>query len=105
MEYITFVERNYNESKVLVTYLQYTNNESELQKLDDYMNDGCSNFQMVLSIKFSEYEVNHMCSLSYGNKKVNGLFKFPLEDDASNENIAQKLDTLFYGCKISNYFK
>ena len=60
---------------------------------------------MVLSIKFSEYEVNHMCSLSYGNKKVNGLFKFPLEDDASNENIAQKLDQAFYGDKISNYFK
>ena len=111
MEYITFVENNsnhnsnHNETKVFVTYLQYTGNESELQKLEDYMNGGCSNFQMILSIKFSEYEVNHMCSLSYGNKKVNGLFKFPLEDDASNENIAQKLDTLFYGCKISNYFK
>ena len=107
MEYITFVENksSHNEAKVIVTYLQYTGNESELQKLEDYMNGGCSNFQMVLSIKFSEYEVNHMCTLSYGNKKVNGTFKFPLEHNASNENIAQKLDQAFYGCKISNYFK
>ena len=99
MEYITFVENkssdSHNEAKVLVTYLQYTGNESELQKLEDYMNGEYSNFQMVLSIKFSEYEVNHMCSLSYGNKKVNGTFKFTLEED----------DQVFYGSKICDYFK
>jgi hypothetical protein len=84
MEFITFVDHNQ------VSYLQYTGNEAELQKLYDlvYVAD-YANMSVDLSVRFSDYEVDHMCSLSYRNVKVNGTFKCPPKEEVFGDTISK----------------
>jgi len=107
MEYITFIERNHKEGEVFLSYLQYTGNEDELQKLEKFMSGGdCSDFQINLDVRFRVDVVDQMCKLPYGwysrmFEKVSGKFKFPLDD--TEGDTALRMEELF-GCNnISRY--
>jgi hypothetical protein len=116
MEYITFIERNHKEGEVFLSYLQYTGNEDELQKLEKFMSGSktdlrgghCSEFQINLDVRFSVDVVDQMCKLPYGEyarmfEKVSGKFKFPLED--TEGDTALRMDEMF-GCNnISRYIE
>ena len=112
MEFITFVERNNKECEVFLSYLQYTGNESELQRLEKFMRTSktdlsgshYSDFQINLDVRFSADVVNQMCKLPYGQysgmfEKVAGKFKFPPLEDTN----ALRMDELFGGKRISMY--
>ena len=84
MEYVTFVDRN------RISYLQYTGNEAELQKLYDLVCDAdYKDMSMDLTRKFSEYEVNHKCSLSYDIMKLDGTFKCPPKEEVLGDTISK----------------
>lgn len=115
MEFITFVERNNKECEVFLSYLQYTGNEAELQRLEKFMRASktdlrggdYSDFQINLDVRFSADVVNQMCKLPYGEyasmfEKVAGKFKFPPLEDTEDDN-AIRMDELFGGKRISMY--
>ena len=134
MEFIVFIEHNHKENETFVIYLQYTNNEESLKKLEEFINTAdysfleggdYSDFEIDMSVKFSEDMVDQHCKLSFGTyshmfQKVSGKFVFPFEVNKlifpfdTNETSqrvlnsyekAKLLDQYFYHCCIRGCYK
>ena len=123
-----FLEHNHKERETFVFYLQYTNNEASLKKLEEfikssdhsYMDGDYSNFEIDLTVKFSEEMVDQHCKLPFGSyshmfQKICGTFKYPFDDDYYDEETAPRkmnefdkakiLDEYFFGCNIGGCFR
>ena len=114
MEYVRFIEHNRRENETYVYYLQYTNNEDDLNELKEFidssssdtMTGDCSVFEINLDVKLTEDMVDEQCKLTYRGK-INGNFNNPLiycEDNINKDEKRRLLDELF-STSILHYFK
>ena len=119
MNFITFKENNNKENETFIFFLQYDGNEEQLNKLNDIisktdfsdLNRDYSNFEIDIETMISEDAVNQLTKIDLGSfaslfNKCSGEFKFPSElfEELNESEMAFKLDELFYGCSIRDYF-
>ena len=120
MNFIIFKENNTKENESFIFFLQYDGNEEQLNKLNniisktdfDNLHGGdYSSFEIDIKTMISENSVNQLTKVNLGCfsrlfTKCVGNFKLSSElfEDLNESEMALKLDTLFYGCKITEYF-
>lgn len=114
MEYVKFTEHSLKESQTYLFYLQYTGNETALNKLKDViaathrciLGGDTSCFELNIENRVSSNSVNLHCAFDENIEKVDGRFEFEFNlEGKSYDDIAIDLDDMFYHGHIVNYFK
>lgn len=118
MKYATFLELNRKDHETYIYYLQYDGNEEELLALKDIIRDAdfsgmsgdYSEFDIDIDNLLSKSSVDEQIKIKFDGycpfDVCNGKFDFHQEDfyGLGDMESALKLDDMFYGCRIENYF-
>jgi hypothetical protein len=120
-KYVMFLEKNFKEGDHFIFYLQYNSNEYEITKLKNILDKAdfdelygdVSYFYIDTDNFISQIAVmEHVANKTFGNwgpmfQVCNGKMTFNDEEykDLSPINLAKKLDTEFYHCRIKDLFE
>lgn len=120
MQFVTLQEYNQKEHESFIFFLQYTGNEEAINNLsyfiknaktDDLLYGDCSKFQIDNTTLLSQTtvdELNNVIMENFGPLftvcKGRFIFNKSNFDNISNSEWGQKLDELYYACRISDYF-
>lgn len=118
MQFVLVLEHNHKEEEVFLHYCQWNGNEIELTKLFIYieranyenMGGDYSSFQYSQKILTEDAIDQHVAIQGFNSyssmfQKHTGKFVCPDFDGYENgEDIARKLDRLFYACRLADYF-